>query len=98
MVTNQNRTIPNMHIADKILYYSGLAAIALGLALIILGVSGVMSSMWIAVIRGSIAIVIGLGLFGRGLRAKHRVQEQKLLNDAMAKLEQVWPNEPRDQS
>lgn len=86
----------NMNIADKMLYYSGLVAIVLGLTLIILGAMGMMSSMWVAVVRGSIAIVVGLVLFGRGLRAKQRAQ-QKLLDDAIAKLGQVWPDKPRDQ-
>ena len=86
----------NMDVSDKMLYYSGLVAIVLGLTLIILGAMGMMSSMWVAVVRGSIAIVGGLVLFGRGLRAKQRAQ-QKLLDDAIAKLGQAWPDKPRDQ-
>ena len=86
----------NMDVSDKMLYYSGLVAIVLGLTLIILGAMGMMSSMWVAVVRGSIAIVVGLVLFGRGLRAKQRAQ-QKLLDDAIAKLGQAWPDKPRDQ-
>lgn len=86
----------SMKIADKMLYYSGLVGIVLGLTLIILGAAGVMSSTSVAIIRGSIAVVIGLGLFSRGLSAKRRA-EQRLLNDAIAKLTQDWPDKPRDQ-
>jgi len=63
-----------MSVADKMLYYSGLVAIVLGVTLIILGAMGVMSSIGVAITRGAIAIVIGLGLFGRGLSAKRRAQ------------------------
>lgn len=66
----------DMNVADKMLYYSGLVAIALGVALIILGAMGMMSSIGVAVARGSIAIVIGIVLFGRGLRAKHKPRDQ----------------------
>lgn len=87
----------NMDVSDKMFYYGGLVAIVLGSTLIVLGALGLMSSTWVAIVRGSIALVVGLGLFGRGLSAKRRA-EQKLLDDAIASLSRAWPDEPHDQN
>ena len=59
-----------MSIYDKILYYCGLVGTVLALVIIILVAAGVMTGGITAIGKASVGLIVGIGLFLRGYRAK----------------------------
>lgn len=68
-----------MSVYDKVLYYCGLVGIITTLVIIVVVVMGVWSGGFVAIGKASLGLVVGVGLFVRGYRAKQKAKEEELI-------------------
>jgi uncharacterized membrane protein len=83
-----------MDVTDKIYYWSGIVAVILGIAAIVLAALGILTHSYAGYGRGAIAVVVGAGLFFRGYRAKQRADAEHLLKQ----LTEAMTAQPEDKT